>query len=93
MFVRELANRLPLTHELHNQIFEALRANRIEIPFPQRDMHLRNVPAETREARTFEPPVQLGAQSGFQKERINSKPGRRLVGYLLCPSPLFGWER
>ncbi len=74
VFVRELANRLPLTHELHNQIFEALRANRIEIPFPQRDIHLRNVPAETREAQLFEPPVQLGAQSGFSKERI-SKPG------------------
>jgi len=42
-FVRELANRLPLTHELHNRIFETLRAHAIEIPFPQREVHLRPV--------------------------------------------------
>ena len=34
VFVRDLANRLTLTHELHNQILEALRANQIEIPAP-----------------------------------------------------------
>lgn len=45
VFVRELANRLPLTHELHNRILEALRANRIEIPFPQRDVHWHSLPA------------------------------------------------
>ena len=48
VFVRELANRLPLTHELHNLILRALRANRIEIPFPQREVHLRGVPAGPR---------------------------------------------
>jgi potassium efflux system protein len=40
VFVQELANRLALIHELHNQVFEALRANHIVIPFPQRDVHL-----------------------------------------------------
>lgn len=34
VFVRDLANRLTLTHELHNQILEALRANGIEMPVP-----------------------------------------------------------
>jgi potassium efflux system protein len=48
VFVRELANRLPLTHELHNLILQALRANQIEIPFPQREVHLRGVPAGPR---------------------------------------------
>jgi potassium efflux system protein len=41
VFVRELANRLPLTHDLHNRIFAALREHRIEIPFPQRDLHIK----------------------------------------------------
>ena len=49
VFVRELTNRLPLTHELHNRILEALRANRIEMPFPQRDVHLRGAPVEARD--------------------------------------------
>ncbi|MFZ1639918.1 MAG: mechanosensitive ion channel domain-containing protein [Candidatus Contendobacter sp.] len=46
VFVRELANRLPVTHELHHHILQALRANDIQIPFPQRDMHLRGVPEQ-----------------------------------------------
>ena len=41
VFVRELANRLPLTHDLHNQIFAALRERQIEIPFPQREVRIR----------------------------------------------------
>ena len=45
VFVREVANRLPATHELHNGILLALRANQIEIPFPQRDVHWRGLPA------------------------------------------------
>jgi potassium efflux system protein len=46
VFVRELANRLPVTHELHGHILQALGENRIEMPFPQRDVHLRSVAAE-----------------------------------------------
>jgi potassium efflux system protein len=41
VFVRELANRLPLTHDLHNRIFAALREHQIEIPFPQREVRIK----------------------------------------------------
>ena len=41
VFVRELANRLPLTHDLHQQILQAMRKHRIEMPFPQREVHVR----------------------------------------------------
>ncbi len=40
VFVRELANRVPLSHDLHQQILLALRKHQIEIPFPQRDVHI-----------------------------------------------------
>ncbi len=40
---RELSDRLPLTHAVHEEILSALRKNGIEIPFPQRDLHLRSV--------------------------------------------------
>ncbi len=40
---RELADRLPLMHAVHQEILGALRKNGIEIPFPQRDLHLRSV--------------------------------------------------
>jgi potassium efflux system protein len=40
---RELSDRLPLTHAVHEEILGALRKNGIEIPFPQRDLHLRSV--------------------------------------------------
>ncbi|MGR8933724.1 MAG: mechanosensitive ion channel domain-containing protein [Gammaproteobacteria bacterium] len=43
VYVNELANRLPLTHELHMRIERALREHGIEIPFPQRDLHLRSI--------------------------------------------------
>jgi potassium efflux system protein len=43
VYSRELADRLPLTHAVHEEILEALRKNGIEIPFPQRDLHLRSV--------------------------------------------------
>lgn len=43
VFVRQLADRLPLTHELHNNIHRALAKHGIEIPFPQRDLHIRDV--------------------------------------------------
>jgi potassium efflux system protein len=34
---------LPLTHAVHVALEKALRDNGIEIPFPQRDLHLRSV--------------------------------------------------
>jgi potassium efflux system protein len=34
-------DRIPATHELNSAIFQALQAHGIEIPFPQRDLHVR----------------------------------------------------
>ena len=39
---RQLSDRLPLTHAVHESILAALRENGIEIPFPQRDLHIRS---------------------------------------------------
>ncbi len=43
---RELSDRLPLMHAVHEEILGALRKNGIEIPFPQRDLHLKSVDDE-----------------------------------------------
>ncbi len=43
VFVRERLLRMPLTHDLHMALEAALRKADIEIPFPQRDLHLRSV--------------------------------------------------
>lgn len=43
VFVRELSDRTVATHKLHIQIYEALQAHHIEIPYPQRDVHIRSV--------------------------------------------------
>ncbi len=43
VFVRELSDRVTVTHKLHSKIYEALLANSIEIPFPQRDVHIRSI--------------------------------------------------
>jgi potassium efflux system protein len=40
---RELADRLPMMHAVHEEILGALRKSGIEIPFPQRDLHVRSV--------------------------------------------------
>ncbi len=42
VYLRQLADRLPLTHEVHEAILKALRENGIEIPFPQHDLHIRS---------------------------------------------------
>ncbi|HSB52601.1 MAG TPA: mechanosensitive ion channel domain-containing protein, partial [Dissulfurispiraceae bacterium] len=44
VFVKEIADRLPVTHDLHMAIERALREHSIEIPFPQRDIHVRSLP-------------------------------------------------
>ncbi|MCP3868584.1 MAG: mechanosensitive ion channel [Gammaproteobacteria bacterium] len=41
VFVKERLGRMPLTHDLHMALDKALREAGIEIPFPQRDLHLR----------------------------------------------------
>lgn len=40
VFVSEMAHRLDVTHALHLRLERALRENGIEIPFPQRDVHI-----------------------------------------------------
>jgi potassium efflux system protein len=42
VYLRQLTDRMPLVHEVHNAVFKALRENGIEIPFPQRDLHIRS---------------------------------------------------
>ena len=43
VFVRELGDRMAITHALHKKFYKALNENNIEIPFPQRDLHVRSV--------------------------------------------------
>ena len=43
IFVSELSNRMLAIHELHIRLEKAFRENNIEIPFPQRDIHIRSV--------------------------------------------------
>ncbi len=42
VYVSELDQRLPAKHDLHMRLLEALREAGIEIPFPQRDLHIRS---------------------------------------------------
>ncbi|MEM9556038.1 MAG: mechanosensitive ion channel domain-containing protein [Acidobacteriota bacterium] len=41
VYARQLADRLPLIHSVHEEILRALREKGIEIPFPQRDVHMK----------------------------------------------------
>ena len=43
VFVSELFNRLPVTHDFLVRLEKALRENKIDIPFSQRDVHVRTV--------------------------------------------------
>ena len=43
-FVNSLDKRLRVQHEINNEIARVLRENSIEIPFPQRDVHVRSAP-------------------------------------------------
>lgn len=42
---RELGDRLDIRHELNSRIFRMFKEHGIEIPFPQRDVHVRSLPA------------------------------------------------
>jgi potassium efflux system protein len=41
------SDRIPATHEVNSAIFEAFAEHGIEIPFPQRDLHVRSWSPET----------------------------------------------
>ena len=43
VYSRELEDRMPLTDAVHKEMLAALRKHGIEIPFPQRDLHVRSV--------------------------------------------------
>ena len=40
VFVRDMEDRLPVTDDLHRRIKRAFKDHNIEIPFPQRDLHI-----------------------------------------------------
>jgi potassium efflux system protein len=42
---REMGDRLDIRHEMNSRIFRAFKVHGIEIPFPQRDVHVRSLPA------------------------------------------------
>lgn len=42
VFVSRVVDIMPLTHELNSEVFRILKANNIENPFPQRDLHIRS---------------------------------------------------
>ena len=44
VFASELADRLPIVNDIHVAVERALREEGIEIPFPQRDIHIRSAP-------------------------------------------------
>ena len=44
VFASELADRLPIVNDIHVAVERALRQEGIEIPFPQRDIHIRSAP-------------------------------------------------
>lgn len=42
VYVRDLSDRLPVTDDIHRRIRRAFREYHIEIPYPQRDLHIRS---------------------------------------------------
>lgn len=55
VFVHELKERIGVKHSLNKNIYEALQANHIEIPYPHRDVHIRWEPDEAPPTGQFGP--------------------------------------
>jgi len=66
-FLPDMENRLAVIHDLHITIDREFRAAGIEIAFPQQDIHIRSLPAET---------GLLGMRSGLERE-LNPTPKLR----------------
>jgi potassium efflux system protein len=45
VYVGRVGDRIGVTHDLHKNIYQALEENHIEIPYPQRDVHIRSIAA------------------------------------------------
>jgi small-conductance mechanosensitive channel len=67
-WIRRPAERGLVIHQLNHQIIKQFRQEQIEIPFPQRDLHVKNMPTETPgdsgPANAPEPEEPGGSQSG-----------------------------
>ncbi|MDX1433593.1 MAG: mechanosensitive ion channel [Gammaproteobacteria bacterium] len=74
VFVRELGHRLPLMHELHMSIDRALRENGFEIPFPQRDIHIRSSVAGENALTGDEPPAAAGSEPSRATQDDGGEP-------------------
>jgi potassium efflux system protein len=49
VYSRQLADRMPLTHAVHEAVLKSLRQNGIEIPFPQRDLHIKGTLSDSKD--------------------------------------------
>ena len=64
VFVCGLAELLPVTHELHVAIDAGFRAHRVEMAFPQRDLHLRSLDPHVLELLRSRPPAPAPGAAG-----------------------------
>ena len=59
VYVSELSHRLQVTHSLHVRLVKALRDHNIEIPVPQRDIHIRSVVHEANNIKNLAIPTSI----------------------------------
>jgi potassium-dependent mechanosensitive channel len=72
-YVGKLSDRLRVTGELLTTFHNLLRANQIEIPFPQRDLHIRNLPPDWsvgRRPETAPPPSADGDRKAVESRLV-----------------------
>lgn len=68
IYVKELGHRLPATHDLHIRLNQAFKEHNIEIPFPQRDIHVRSIVEKSAggEPAMFEPKTKIPASRSLE---------------------------